>query len=384
MLTIMQRSATVVYESIREILSADTVNDANGVKDLLRKSDELPRSMRLGFRWFALHRYEESFVQSPSTDDVRTIKRQLARKLNGALIAGLRSFDSDTVLDSLLAECSDDTFELAPIIHEFHQIFLQTTVLGGVPAELVNASSTTMQEMISYFNSRRAKLKLVVMGLTNRVPRTHSEFLDHLEHFLGEDPIPNDLIAWLTEAFNAAELDPRGFILEFLTALTFNPVPAIYCALFHLGQDADLQDRLRASSAERGSAETTSADFEQFFAEVMRLHLNLVSTGRIVEGKCLIANLHDANRDPLYWPEPDKFDIDRKVRVPSLTFGSGHRSCPGKETTKLAMWAIVRAILRSSKGHFSIANPEDFRVRQLEVMTPELSGRYALRGRFSS
>ncbi|MFP6638857.1 MAG: cytochrome P450, partial [Myxococcota bacterium] len=51
-----------------------------------------------------------------------------------------------------------------------------------------------------------------------------------------------------------------------------------------------------------------------------------------------------ANRDPLIFPDPDRFDLDRR-KEESLTFGRGVKACPGMHLARKNMGVALQVLL---------------------------------------
>ena len=56
-----------------------------------------------------------------------------------------------------------------------------------------------------------------------------------------------------------------------------------------------------------------------------------------------------ANRDPTFFRDPDRFDIDR-IQPPNLTFGRGLKSCPGMHLAKKSMSVAVQVLAERLPG----------------------------------
>jgi len=55
----------------------------------------------------------------------------------------------------------------------------------------------------------------------------------------------------------------------------------------------------------------------------------------VAPGETVYIGLASANRDEAYWPEPDRFDLDRPDPASHLAFGAGPHVCPGSFLVRL-------------------------------------------------
>jgi len=65
----------------------------------------------------------------------------------------------------------------------------------------------------------------------------------------------------------------------------------------------------------------------------------------LVPGQTIIILVAAANRDPLHFPDPDRFDIERKENA-HLTFGAGAHSCLGNHLARLEAQIAITILLR--------------------------------------
>jgi cytochrome P450 len=129
----------------------------------------------------------------------------------------------------------------------------------------------------------------------------------------------------------------------------------------HLGNDKELQNRLRSSpdlipaameefvrlySPYRGFARTTSKDVE--------LH------GQVIRpGEPLTMTYAAANRDPRVFPNPGEFILNRDNITAHLGFGRGRHRCVGMPLARLAMQTAVKVLLRNTTD-FDVVGELDY------------------------
>ena len=68
----------------------------------------------------------------------------------------------------------------------------------------------------------------------------------------------------------------------------------------------------------------------------------------IPAGSKVLTFLAAANRDPRHWPEPDRFDIERRP-TGHMAFGSGIHGCVGQVVARLEGELILGGIARRVK-----------------------------------
>ena len=78
--------------------------------------------------------------------------------------------------------------------------------------------------------------------------------------------------------------------------------------------------------------------------EVVRRDTVLADT-ELKDGDRIFTLLAAANRDPAYWSEPERFDIDRPYQ-PNLAFGGGPHTCIGQYLARLEVQIAIEGLLR--------------------------------------
>jgi cytochrome P450 len=102
---------------------------------------------------------------------------------------------------------------------------------------------------------------------------------------------------------------------------------------------------------------STPARLSQFIEELLRIEAPGQSTFRISRRKTtlggveieagaqILVRVGAANRDPSVFPEPDKFDMDRKNVRMHMSFGRGHHSCLGMMLARKELMIAFEEIL---------------------------------------
>jgi cytochrome P450 len=199
------------------------------------------------------------------------------------------------------------------------------------------------------------------------------------------------LLQQATDTATGRRLTPaqvRDELMVFLLAGHDTTSTTLTYALWALGRDPDLQDRVAAEVAALGERRLEVDDVSHLPLTVRVLHeaLRLCPPGpaigrlavrdavvdgfRIPAGTNVVVGCYAIHRDPELWEEPERFDPDRftpersqgRSRWQYLPFGGGPRSCIGDHfamlEATLGLATIVRAVrLRSLEPDFPVALP---------------------------
>lgn len=194
-----------------------------------------------------------------------------------------------------------------------------------------------------------------------------------------------------TDPATGAGLSDRDIcndVIAFIVAGHDTTATTLAYALWALGRDLDLQDRVAEEIAALGSHELTPDDVPRLEFTVQVLHEALrlcppvpvagrtalrdidVDGYRIEAGSMVLVGIFGLHSDPAVWTRPLVFDPDRFSRENTLSrdrwaylpFGGGPRSCIGDHfatlEATLAIATIVRSVeIRSLQDGFPVASP---------------------------
>ena len=203
-----------------------------------------------------------------------------------------------------------------------------------------------------------------------------------------------DLIRQLWEATDPATGQQlttdqiRDELMVFLLAGHDTTSTTLTYALWALGRDPELQDRVAAEAEALGDRPLEVSDVERLPLTVRVLHEAMrlcppapaigrlamrdvvVDGHRIPAGTNVIVGCYALHRDPALWEDPDRFDADRftpersegRSRWQYLPFGAGPRSCIGDHfamlEATLGLATIARAVrVESLSDDFPFALP---------------------------
>ncbi len=155
--------------------------------------------------------------------------------------------------------------------------------------------------------------------------------------------------------------DLRNWIIKLAEANTDNSSHQIASTIIELASRPTIWQRL----GEDPDAIPTAVN------EVMRIHPRSISTSRealedveiegvhIAKGTPVFANIGAAHWDERYYPEPEKFSLERAGQPAHLNFGGGVFSCLGRYAITIEVEEVVRHMtkafprIRLDKAEFS-------------------------------
>ena len=129
----------------------------------------------------------------------------------------------------------------------------------------------------------------------------------------------------------------------------------LYAALSH----PELLERLRKEPERIPAAVDEMLRWEPPLGVLPRLapHDAQVAGEVVPAGTLLLFGIASANRDPEVYPEPDRFDIDRRPQR-LLTFGFGSHYCPGVHLAKAQIAVGIRVLLERL-SELRLVRPEE-------------------------
>jgi cytochrome P450 len=185
----------------------------------------------------------------------------------------------------------------------------------------------------------------------------------------------DDLLTRLVEAEvdgeHLTEEDLLGFFQLLLSAGTETTTNLINNAILCLIENPDQLTRLRAEPQLLHSAIEEVLRYRSpgqiMFRSAKRdieLHGQVIPAGKLV-----LAMIGSANRDPMKFRDPDRFDITRDPN-PHIAFGHGIHFCLGASLSRLEAKVALEDLLEHMKG-FELASPEPWVPRKgLHVLGP--------------
>lgn len=129
--------------------------------------------------------------------------------------------------------------------------------------------------------------------------------------------------------------------------------------LFAVLSHPELLERLRAEPARIGAAVDEMLRWEPPLGVLPRLAPRAahVAGEEVAAGTLLLFGIASASRDPAVYPEPDRFDPERRPRR-LLTFGFGSHHCPGAHLARAQIAVGLRALLERLPG-LRLSHPDE-------------------------
>jgi len=155
------------------------------------------------------------------------------------------------------------------------------------------------------------------------------------------------------QAADAGEITPEQAALlvrSFLSAGVDTTINGIGNALFALAQHPEEYTKLHANPALARPAFEEALRWEStaqtFFRTTARD--TSIAGSPVAENTKVLCMLASANRDPRKWPNPDRYDIERR---PSghVALGSGIHGCVGQAVARLEGEVVLTALARRAK-----------------------------------
>jgi len=246
---------------------------------------------------------------------------------------------------------------LAPRLREIAESYLTPTLADG-RMELVKDFSipfpvTVIAELLGVEPERRAQFKhwsdAIVIGLSGmsqafgraEVAAAADEMADYIESIVAERKASprDDLISILTQAA-AGDALTSGEVLSFIVLLLIagneTTTNLIGNAMRALLAHPDVMERVVNDRSQIPAMIEEALRFDSPIQGIPRKVLQEVELGgvKLPKDAFLMVLFASANRDERQFPDPDRFDIDRKARE-HLAFGHGIHFCLGAALARL-------------------------------------------------
>ncbi len=160
----------------------------------------------------------------------------------------------------------------------------------------------------------------------------------------------NDLISELATATVEGEKLTDPELISFLCLLVLAGAETTYhllgSALFAMLRNPALLASVRADRRRIGAVLEETLRWESPIQIVTRMAMDDVEIAgtRIERGRELVLGIGSANRDETHFPDPDRFDVDRRGAA-HIAFGLGRHYCAGSRLAILEATVAISALL---------------------------------------
>lgn len=270
-----------------------------------------------------------------------------------------------------------------------------------IPEEPLGAAVRRRREFLGRYFDRQWLLPHLWPGSGARAfRRADAEVRLRVDEFLHR-PAPEGSIYHALTQLDMSPAAMRAEILELLNSGYETTSEALTWGLVCLAQDPAVADRLAAEAGPGPLPPQKLLELhyaEQCFAETLRLYPpswlfvraavqedRLPSGCRVAHGAKILLSPYLAQRDPEFYPDPERFDPERfhpdvrytRPRFSYYPFGGGVRVCLGEAFARLEAMAALAAIC----GRWSLSLEPDQDLRPIGRITLQPRGPVSLRVR---
>ena len=328
--------ASARHEEVRTILNdhATYISSAGvGLADFNKETPFRPKSL---------------ILEADPPDHTRA-RSVLARILSPKTVMQVRSTfaaEADALLDGLLQKAArEGSIDAVKDLAEVYPL--------KVFPDAVGLESQGREMLLLYgnmiFNAFGPRNELL-MRAAEKVKPVTQWIMDHCRR---EMLAPGGFGDMIYQAADAGEnsLDEAPLLVRsFLSAGVDTTVNGIGNALLCLAQHPEQYARLHADPSLARPAFEEALRYEsavQTFFRTTAVAAEIAGIA-IPAGSKVLTFLAAANRDPRHWPEPDRFDIERRP-TGHMAFGSGIHGCVGQVVARLEGELILGGIARRVK-----------------------------------
>ncbi|HET8566843.1 MAG TPA: cytochrome P450 [Solirubrobacterales bacterium] len=278
-------------------------------------------------------------------------------------------------------------YKLRPRMQAITLEIVIETVFGVHDGERMGPLRDALRDFLDLTSDPRALLPILLIGpdRLNRVPvfRRRTELVDKLlaqeiaERRAAEDLAERDDVLSMLVAARHEDGSPmsdaeiRDELLTLLVAGHETTATALSWAIERLARHPEKLERLR-SEVEAGEEAYLTATIQEtlrlrpVIVVVVRKLTEPVELGgyELPAGSRVVPSIHLIHRDPLIYPEPDRFLPERFLDDPPGTytwipFGGGVRRCLGAAFAQFEMQIVLRELVR--RHEILPANPKSER-----------------------
>ncbi len=291
----------------------------------------------------------QSIILEADPPNHTKVRAVLARILSPKAVTQIRltfQQEADALFDRVMAKAGSqgtvdgvgDLAELYPL-----KVFPDAVGLGAEGRENLLLYGNMIFNSFGPRNERLAKSSELVQPVTAWI----------MSHCNRENLSPDGFGAQIYEAADRGEItqaEAPMLVRSFLSAgvdTTINGIGnALLCLATHPAEFDKLRENLTLARPAFEEALRYESTVQTFFRTTSR-NTELAGVAIPAEEK-IVTFLSSANRDPRQWPDPDRFDINRKP-AGHMAFGSGIHGCVGQVVARLEGELILTALAKRVK-----------------------------------
>jgi cytochrome P450 len=300
--------------------------------------DAAPEAVREPLRTVAP--YLETWLIMADGDDHKRLRTGLHHGFNAAavrdlsgVIEGIADELLDRVADGGRMDFAEDFAFLLPayVLCEFM----------GVPAEDRDRIVRWSVDFVDFFN-----VVPINEDTTTRMVRSTIEMRDYTRDLLA-DAAPDTFLGTLKTEGGMSDDEILGNAMLLLVAGHYAPRNLMGNLVWLLAEHPDERSKLRDDPGLIDAAIDETLRFEPPVILIPRISLEEIEVrGQVIPaGKVVQLSIAAANRDPEKFPDPDRFDVERRPKG-VLAFGHGPHGCLGaplaRAETRIALSAFLR------------------------------------------
>ena len=190
----------------------------------------------------------------------------------------------------------------------------------------------------------------LLMRAAEKVKPVTQWIMDHCKRDMLRPGGFGDMIYQAADAGEISREEAPLLVRSFLSAGVDTTVNGIGNALLCLARHPEQYSKLHADPTLARPAFEEGLRFEsavQTFFRTTSMDARIAGV-TIPEGSKVLTFLAAANRDPRHWPEPDRFDIERRP-TGHMAFGSGIHGCVGQVVARLEGELILAGFAKRFK-----------------------------------
>ncbi|WP_224365417.1 cytochrome P450 [Hyalangium versicolor] len=327
------------FEDIAAILRDPRVTDASTTGRIDRMPEEERKQLRPLRDSIAL------WMGHTRKEDHLRFQQFLKKYFSHRTVEQLRH-KTQALLDRLIDKLIQD--DEIDIVSE-----LAHPLSAGVIAEMLGTPIEDLDQLQRW--SRTLNLLFRVRGFQDllEIQQTLLEMESYLKHFLDARRVERreDLISIFLDGLENGDIASEEEIIANCILLLFaaedTTASMMSNGMWMLLDHPDQLERLRQEPALIPNAVEEMMRFDGPSTMINRMAVeNFELHGRQIEaGQMVFLVLHAGNRDPEVFPEPDQFDVGRKV-MKHLAFGYGASYCLGAALARMEAHVFFETVLR--------------------------------------